>query len=509
MLLSNIILIKEYYFIFSIFMVFFFCVILGLSRVHNLYSIHRQLVCSISIFLIYYLMLLCGSKYGDQVFFFTMISSNVVTLYLHFFIVLVSLLVSLISSVSLAITKMYAFEFYLLFISFVFGLLLLISFVDFVGIYLSIELVSMCSYLLTTFNRHSLYANEAALKYFILGTISSNFILFGFSFVYVSTGLTNLLGIMRLIVGYVSDVTQSIPLFESDMLFAYITVGFFFILIGIFFKMYVAPFHLWIPDIYQGAPLIVTAIFSILPLMPLMNLVLHFVMVLNLLNPIWGYFFLFFSLSSIILGTISSLFQSRLRRLLAYSAVTHVGYFFIFVYLFLCSSYLNVYLIQLLFVYLVIYVCTNVGVFSLVVNMQLVRRFNSISFDELFNFSKLYKVNGFLSFVLAIFFFSMAGLPPLPGFVGKLFLFSSIFYSGGKLPLFLVILVMAVISSFYYLRIIKIIYFGSSTSWLFCYPISYTNALIASVISILLLHVFFFPELITLPCMYLALGYLL
>lgn len=507
-MMFSLVLLKEYYFIFSIFMVFFFCVSLGLSRVHNLHSVHRQLVCSISVSFVYYLALLYCTRYGEQTLFFNMAISNVVTLYLHFLIVLLSLLVVIISSTSLVITKMYTFEFYLLFMSVVLGLLFLTSFVDFIGIYLGIELVSMCFYLLTTFNKHNLYSNEAALKYFILGTISSNFILFGFSFVYISTGLTNLFSISRLISCYVSSVAQSINLLEGNIVLTYIVVGFFFILVGLFFKMYVAPFHLWIPDIYQGAPILVAMIFNVLPLLPFMNLVLRLVMVLNVLSPIWSYFFLFFSLSSIVLGTIFSLFQSKLRRLLAYSAVTHIGYFFIFVYLFLCSNYLDVYLLQLLFVYLVIYVLTNVGVFSLVVNMYMFSGFRSVAMDELFNFSRLYKTNSFLSLVFIVFFFSMAGLPPLPGFIGKLFLFTSIFHSGGKLPLFLVVLAMAVLSGFYYLRIIKIIYFGSSSKWLFCYPMSYTNSVVASVILLILLHVFFFSEILTLPCMYLSLNYL-
>jgi len=506
----NLILLDLYYFIISIFILLTFSIYYGLSRSYYLHTIHKQLICGISIFFSYYLVLVYITKYNIQLFFFDTIVSNVVTVNLHFIVVLSSLFVVLVSYGFVNNAKAYSFEFYLLFISIVFGLILLISFVDFIGIYLSIELISMCFYLLTTFSKYNVYSNEAALKYFILGTISSNFILFGFSFIYVGTGLTNLIEISKVVTGYVSDVFYNLYPLESNMLLLYLSFGFFFIFGGILFKMYAAPFHTWIPDIYQAAPLIVTMLFGILPLLPFVNLVLRFVLIVSMVSPIWSYFFLFFAVNSIVLGTLFSLFQTRIRRLLAYSAVTHVGYFFIFIYLFTSTVGIGAYLLQLLFMYIYIYIFTNIGIFSILSSLFVIKKHHSLFIEDLYDFSRLFKSNSILSFSLVIFFFSMAGLPPLPGFIGKLFLFTSIFYSGNKIFLFILILLMAVLSGFYYLRLIKIIYFNTkySINWVYCSNVNYLVSVIVPIILMLLFHLYLFPEVLSVPSMNLALGYL-
>lgn len=509
-MIYNIMIFDMYYFIISILILLIFCIYYGSSRVHNLYSINKQLVCGLSIFFAFYLILICITKYGEQRFFFNMIISNDVTIILHFIVVLTSLLVALISLSFLTKLKVYSFEFYLLFVSVVFGLILLISFTDFIGLYLSLELVSMCFYLLTTFSKHNIYSNEASLKYFILGTISSNFVLFGFSFIYVSTGLVNLMDLSKMIAYYLADGIYYVHPLEGNLVLAYIVLGFFFVFIGFLFKMYAAPFHTWIPDIYQGAPLAVTMLFSTLPLVPFINLILRFLLILNMLGSIWSYFFLFFAISSIVLGTFFSLFQTQIRRLLAYSAVTHVGYFFVFVYLFISTGSISVYLIQLLYMYVIIYIITVIGIFGVLVNLFVIKRYNSSFIEDMYNFSKLSQANHFLSFSLAILFFSMAGLPPLPGFIGKLFLFTSILYSGNKILLFVLIVLMAVLSGFYYLRLIKVIYFNSDSGngWLYISKIDYISSIVVSLSLIVLFHIYFFPELIAVPCMYIALGYL-
>lgn len=497
-------LINEYYFIFSIFVLFLFCVYIVVASKYNLLSIYKQLVCSSIIFLLFYLILLFIDSSGTQYILFNLIILDDFTIYIQSILIIVSILFILISPTFIVIGKIYSSELYLLLLVAILGFLLLISFVDIIGIYLSIELVSMCFYLLTTFSKQNIYSNEAALKYFILGSISSNFILFGFSFIYISTGMTNLIDVSKLIARYLANFIEIFYIFENNIIIMNLIFAFFFIFIGLFFKIYAAPFHLWIPDIYQSAPVLITAFFNTIPLLSFITIILRCSFYFNVLNPVWNYFFLFFACCSIFFGAICALFQSKIRRLLAYSAVTHIGYFLIFIYLFLYLSQLNIYIIQLFYTYIILYLFTNIGIFSILFNLYVLVRHGAMYVDELFCLNKLYKSNGLLSFMFIIFFFSIAGLPPLPGFVGKLFLFSSIIFSNSKILLFFIVLCTAVLSCFYYLRIIKIIYFNNSNGWGFFPIISYTCSIVISIIFLLLFHFFFFSEYINILSMYLA-----
>lgn len=499
--------ISEYYFIFSILVVFICSLYLSIPSKYGLVSVYPQVTCSSIISLFFYLVLLLSCPNDVYFIFYNVILIDNFVVFLQAAVVVLSLLFVLVSPTFISLGRIYAFEFQLLILVSILGLLLMIAFIDVVGLYLSIELVSMCFYLLTTFNKHDVYSNEAALKYFILGAISSNFILFGFGFLYISTGMTNILDISKLLAHYLNSTICTVYMFETNLLLANLVFSLFFIFIGLFFKIYAAPFHLWIPDIYQGAPLLITGLFSTLPLIPFITVILRFVLYFNMFNSIWSYFFLFFACCSILFGAIAGLFQSKLRRLLAFSAVTHVGYFCMFIYLFLYFGSMDIHMVQLLFTYVLIYLLTNIGVFSILTNLRILCRFGSFYLDELSYLSKLYKSNSLLAFVFSIFLFSMSGLPPLPGFIGKLFLFSSIFFDANRVVLFILVICMAVLSSFYYLRVIKIMYFNiSSNDWMFFSRISYANAVIISIIFLFLLHFFFFPELISVFTMHIVLS---
>lgn len=503
------VLISEYYFIISILIVFMCSVYLSIPGRYGVFSLHSQLTCSSFIFLFFYLLLLLSSPSDVHFIFFDIIMSDNFVMVLQIIVVLLSLLFILISPTFIIFGRIYAFEFYTLILIAILGLLLMISFIDVVGLYLSIELVSMCFYLLTTFNKHDIYSNEAALKYFILGAISSNFVLFGFSFLYISTGMTNILGISKLLARYLDSTVHTVYIFETNLLLTNVLFALFFIFIGLFFKIYAAPFHLWVSDIYQGSPLLITSLFSTLPLIPFVSIIVRFIIYFNMFNFIWSYFFLFFACCSIIFGAVAGLFQSKMRRLLAYSAVTHVGYFCIFMYLFLYLGNMNVYILQLLFTYLVVYLFSNMGIFSILTNLYVLRRHGSFYLDELFYLSRLYRSNSLLAFILSVFLFSMSGLPPLPGFLGKLFLFSSIFFDSSRILLFILIVCMAVLSSFYYLRIIKIMYFNEDNSnWIFFPQISCANSVVIAVLFLFILHFFFFPEFINVFTLYLVLSLL-
>lgn len=486
----QIILTNEFYFIFSIFLLFSFCIHYGIFNKKFLYQLQNQIFINSTLFVCYYLLLLCIGIRSIKYSFFNIVLIDTYSLSLQIIITVFTIAILFLSLTFVRIERVNYFEIYLLLLIAVLGLLFLIELIDLLGIYISVELVSLSFHILTAFSKHNVYATEAALKYFILGSISSNFILFGFSYIYVITGMTNIIEINKLIIYYIADSVDKIYLFHSNILVSSIIFSLFFIFLGFLFKIYSAPFHLWIPDIYNNAPLLITAFFSTLPLIPFINIILRFSLYFNILSSFLSYFFLLFAFCSIIFGALGALFQSKIKRLLAYSAVTHVGYFLLFIYLLLKINELNIYLLQLFFTYIFLYLVTNIGIFGILINMYSYIKINHI--NELFHISKLYKSNWLLCFIFAIFFFSISGIPPLSGFVGKLFLFSSILSLGDKIFLFLVLMLYATISSFYYVRIIKILYFNEYNEWHFFPMIQYSSSILITLIFLFVSHFFFF-----------------
>jgi len=499
----QLVLTNELYFLFSIFLLFFFCIHYGIYNKNSLYQLQNQMFTSSSILIIYYIILLfIGIRFVEYSF-FNIVLIDSYSLILQIMVAILTLAILVMSRAFIRVERMNYFEMYLLILIAVLGLLFLVELIDLLGIYLSIELVSLSFYILTAFSKHNVYATEAALKYFILGSISSNFILFGFSYMYVVTGMTNMLEINKLIVYYIVGMVDKVYLFHSNILISSCIFSLFFIFLGLLFKIYAAPFHLWIPDIYNHAPLLITAFFSIIPLIPFINVILRFSFYFNVLGSMLSYFFLLFAFCSIIFGALGALFQSKIKRLLAYSAVTHVGYFLLFIYLLLKMNELNIYIVQLLFTYIFLYLVTNVGIFGILTTTYSYLLSNYT--NELFHFSKLYKTNWLISFIFAVFFFSVSGIPPLSGFAGKLFLFSSVLSSGDKIFLFFVLMIYATISSFYYVRIIKILYYNEYNEWHFFPVIRYSSSVLIALVFLFVIHFFFFSEYVNIITLYLSL----
>lgn len=506
--LLQILFINEFYFVFSILLLFIFCIYYGIYSNSKLNRIQNIVVVASTIFLFYLLLITCNGLLTVKYSFFNIIYIDSYCLLLQSIIILLAISIIFISAAYVRLKRMNSFELYLLFLISVFGLLLLVSLVDLLGIYITIELVSLSFYILTTLNKHNVYSNESALKYFILGSISSNFILFGFSYMYMSTGITNMIEINKIILYYFTDFTDMVYIFNENILISNIFFSLFFIFIGLLFKIYSAPFHLWVPDIYNNAPLIITAFFSIVPLVPFINIILRFSFYFNILSPFLSYFFLIFACFSLFLGALGALFQVKMKRLLAFSAITHIGYFLIFIYLLLKINELSIYTIQLLFTYIIIYLITNIGIFTILVNLYSYKNFSHN--NELFYFSKLFRSNWLLCFILMVFFFSISGLPPLAGFVSKLLLFINILSFGDKIFIFLLVMFIAIIGSFYYIRIIKILYFNNlDMDWLFLSKMDYICSVLISIILLFIIHFFFFAKYLNIFTLYLALSFLL
>ena len=336
------------------------------------------------------------------------------------------------------------------------GMMLLISAEELIMIFVALELTSISLYILTAFHKGELRSQEAAVKYFMFGAISSAFLLFGLSYVFGSTGTTSLEGIREFI-----KVTA------GQGMGALLSVGLLFVLVGFGFKVAIAPFHLWAPDTYEGAPTPVTAFIAT------GSKVASFFVLLKVLfvgfagmegSAFWGHFSSGWTMLlaitgalSMVLGNCAAIVQRNIKRLLAYSAIAHAGYIFIGL-----TAATKMGATSVLF-YLIVYSLTNLGAFGVVAALA-----SRAGGDEMQNFDGMAKRAPFLSLLMLIFVLSLAGIPPLGGFFGKFYLFASAVQRDpqnlGLLWLVILGIVMSAVSLYYYLILLKHIYVAEGTN---------------------------------------------
>ena len=342
-------------------------------------------------------------------------------------------LVLVISSNYLKISQIMKIEYPILILSSVLGMMIMISSNDLIVFYMGLELQSLALYVLATFNRDQLKSSEAGLKYFVLSALSSGLLLYGCSLIYGFTGSTNF--------DLISEKLNS-----SDYA---LTFGIVFILVGLAFKISAVPFHMWAPDVYEGAPTSVTLFFTMVPKIAALTVFIRFLYVpfLNLINQ-WQMILIFLSIASMLFGAIAAIGQTNLKRLVAYSSIGHVGYTLAGL---ATGSNEG---IQSSVIYFIIYIVMNLGLFSCLLMMKR----NNKYFENLNDLSGLSKNHPLLSLSLLIILFSLAGIPPLAGFFAKFYIFKSVIEQSMYF-LAIVGLLSTVIAAFYYLRIIKIMYF--------------------------------------------------
>ena len=366
------------------------------------------------------------------------------------------------------IEQVNSFEFPILVVLTILGTLLLISSYDLISMYLAIELQSFCSYILSSFKRNSEFSAESGLKYFILGAFSSGFLLFGCSLVYGFTGVTNYELISLLLVN-----TDYNSLHNSGII-----VGIVFILVSFLFKLSAAPFHLWSPDVYEGSPTSTTAFFAIVPKLGLLIFFfrLFFESFYVFLPPL-QYLLVISSISSMLIGSFGAIWQIKIKRLLAFSAISHVGYMLIGLS---CCSVESIYAVIF---YAIIYVFMSVSSFCLLFTIRKNNSLKKIKYIE--DISTISRVNPFMAICFAITFFSIAGVPPFAGFFSKMFLFFSAISQSLYLLAFIGVLT-SVVSCFYYLRIIQITYFEQTTVWISLKKISKEASILLGCVMLLL-----------------------
>lgn len=325
----------------------------------------------------------------------------------------------------------------------VLGMSSLISSSDLVSMFLSIELQSFAVYILATIYRESESATAAGLKYFLLGSLSSALILLGSSLLYGFTGLTSFEGLYMLC----STTTVNHAIEISVLL----------MVVGLLFKVSAAPFHSWAPDVYDGVPTVVTAWLTTMPKVSLLVFILEFQGFTQLSNwSSWTYLLLISSLLSLVIGTVGGLAQYRIKRLLAFSTISHVGF------LLLALAINSEESVESFLFYLVQYSLTNVNVFFILIAFGYLLQTKGLStYSPIQYINQLkgqFKTNPLLGLSLAICLFSMAGIPPLVGFFGKQMVLYAATHNGNFF-LALVAVVVSVVSAAYYLRVIKVIHF--------------------------------------------------
>ncbi|MDC0631517.1 NADH-quinone oxidoreductase subunit NuoN [Candidatus Pelagibacter sp.] len=364
-------------------------------------------------------------------------NGSVVIDYLSSFMKIITLFAAFIV---LAISKNYLdnfkiskIEYPILILSSVLGMMVMISSNDLIVFYMGLELQSLALYVLATFNRNNLKSSEAGLKYFVLSALSSGLLLYGCSLIYGFSGSTN----FEIIASQLNSNEYAL------------TFGIVFILVGLAFKISAVPFHMWAPDVYEGSPTTVTLFFTMVPKIAALTVFIRFLYVpfLELIDQ-WQMILVFLSIASMLFGAIAAIGQKNIKRLIAYSSIGHIGYALAGV-----ASASNDG-IQSSVIYLTIYIVMNLGFFSCL----LMLRRNDNYYESIDDLSGLSKNHPILSFSLLVILFSLAGIPPLAGFFAKFYIFKAVIEQSMYF-LAIVGLLSTVIAAFYYLRIIKIIYF--------------------------------------------------
>ena len=320
----------------------------------------------------------------------------------------------------------------------VLGMMLMVSANDIMLLYMGLELQSLPLYVIAAMRRESMRASEAGLKYFLLGALSSGLLLYGASMLYGFTGHTSYAGIAASL--------------SYEGVSAGAVIGMVFLISGLAFKISAAPFHMWTPDVYEGAPTIVTAFFAVVPKLAVMALFIRFTHgVLAEASASWQQILMILAVLSMFIGAGGAIMQSNLKRFMAYSSIAHMGYALVGLASATAAG------VSAVMLYMLIYVLSSLGVFALILALR--REGRAVTrIEDLAGFSRTHPL---YALCLMILMFSLAGIPPLGGFFGKWYVFSAAVASG-HVVLAIIAVLASVIGAFYYIRIVKLMYIDES-----------------------------------------------
>ena len=393
-----------------------------------------NLIYKLSIFLIFLLILIVLNTDDETIKIFkeSFVSDNF-SLFAKLLILISSFFILLISKQYIVDIKNNKFEYPIIVLLSILGMFFMVSSNDLILFYLGLELQSLSLYILASMDRDNLKSSEAGIKYFVLSALSSGLLLYGCSLLYGFTGSTN----FEVIASNTADSTIGI-------IFAMV-----FILVGLAFKVSAVPFHMWTPDVYEGSPTSVTSFFSVVPKVAGIVIFIRFMYLpfQEILDQ-WKYILVFISIASMILGAVAAIGQNNIKRLIAYSSIGHIGYAIAG----MTPGTENGFKSTL--IYISIYAVMNIGVFACIFLMKR----NGKYIEDIQELSGVSKNHPFMSLSLLIILSSLAGIPPMAGFFAKFYVFMAVIESG-MFTLAVIGLVTTVVSAFYYIRIIKIMYF--------------------------------------------------
>lgn len=368
--------------------------------------------------------------------------------------------------------EMARFEYPVLIIFATLGMMMMLSANDLISLYIGLEMQSLSLYVIAAFRRDDSRSSEAGLKYFVLGALASGMLLYGSSLVYGFAGTTNF-----------GDLAELFKNSGGEAPGIGVIFGIVFILAGLAFKVSAVPFHMWTPDVYEGAPTPVTAFFAIAPKIAALGLFIR-VMVgpFGDLIAQWQQIVVFVSIASMLLGSFAAINQTNIKRLMAYSSIGHVGYALIGL------AVGNEAGVKGVLVYLSIYLVMNVGAFSCILCMRRGDRM----VENISDLAGLGKSHKLMAAALAVFMFSLAGIPPLAGFFGKLVVFMAA-VDAGLYGLAVIGVLASVVGAFYYLRIVKAVYFDNLDESL-DKPVEKELGVVIGIASVLIIFFFVFPS---------------
>ncbi|WP_431298948.1 NADH-quinone oxidoreductase subunit NuoN [Tabrizicola sp. BL-A-41-H6] len=330
------------------------------------------------------------------------------------------------------------FEFPILVTLAIIGMMVMVSAGDLMSLYMGLELQSLALYVVAAMRRDSAKSSEAGLKYFVLGALSSGLLLYGASLVYGYAGTTQFAGIL-------STVQDGVPL---GLLF-----GLVFMLSGLAFKVSAAPFHMWTPDVYEGSPTPVTAFFATAPKVAAMALIARLVHdAFGGVPDQWGQVIAALSVASMFLGAVAAIGQRDIKRLMAYSSIAHMGFALMGLAVGTAGG------VQAMLIYMAIYVTMNVGAFAFILSLE--RDGRPVS--DIASLNSFAKKEPLRALAMLVLLFSLAGVPPMLGFIGKFYVLKAA-VDGGMVWLAVAGAIASVIGAFYYLRIVYFMYFGAET----------------------------------------------
>ncbi|MBF0368078.1 MAG: NADH-quinone oxidoreductase subunit NuoN [Magnetococcales bacterium] len=346
-------------------------------------------------------------------------------------------------------------EFYVLTLFSLLGAMIMASSGDFLTLYLGLELMSLSIYILAAYRRDDPKSNEAGLKYFLLGSLASGLLLYGISMIYGNTGTT---------------LFSELPaILQQGHLSAGLGLGLVLVIAGLAFKIAAAPFHMWAPDVYEGAPTSVTAFMAVLPKLAAFAAIYRILPgAFGHLQEQWSTILQLLALLSLAVGAFAAIVQTNIKRMLAYSSIGHVGYALIGLAAGGAEGF------QAVLVYLAIYIFMNLGAFALILVLNHDGEFG----ESITDYKGLAHKRPLLGFLMAMFMFSMAGIPPLAGFVGKFYVFMAAVKSG-MLGVAIMGVLFSAVGAFYYLRIVKFMYFDQAEDDFKMPVTSYSRVVIA------------------------------